>query len=126
MVSRSSSKIVVLASMKGSSMNDLSNLNILFDRIIVKEVSTTNITKGGLVLPESAKDSIPALALRECIVQLTGPGKIGPDGNRIPCSVKAGDIVYINACSLAKIDIGDTQYAMANEEHVIAFKKMSA
>jgi co-chaperonin GroES (HSP10) len=107
-------------------MNSLANLNILYDRIIVKEVATTDTTKGGLVLPEGAKDSIPALALRECVVQLTGPGKVGQNGQRIPCSVKAGDIVYINACSLAKIDIGDSQYAMANEEHVIAFKKMSS
>ena len=106
-------------------MNDLSSLQILFDRIIVKEVSTSNKTKGGLVLPESAKDTIPALALRECIVQLTGPGKVGSDGNRIPCSVKAGDIAYINACSLAKIDIGDTQYAMCNEDSIIAYKTMT-
>ncbi len=106
-------------------MNSLSGLSILFDRIIVKEVSTNNKTKGGLVVPESAKDTIPALALRECIVQLTGPGKVGPDGNRIPCSVRPGDIVYINACSLAKIDIGDTQYAMCNEDSVIAYKTMT-
>ncbi len=106
-------------------MNDLSSLSILFDRVIVKEVSTSNKTKGGLVLPESAKDTIPALALRECIVQLTGPGKVGPDGKRVPVSVKTGDIVYINACSLAKIDIGDTQYAMCNEDSIICYKKMS-
>jgi chaperonin GroES len=106
-------------------MNSLENLKILYDRIIVKEVSTDNMTKGGLVLPESAKDTIPALALRECIVQLTGPGKVGPDGKRVPCSVRVGDIVYINACSLAKIDIGDTQYAMCNEDSIIGYKTMT-
>ncbi len=62
----------------------------LADRVVVKPLTREEITKGGIVLPDTAKEKP-----QEGEVMAVGIGRIGDDGKRIPMEVKIGDkVIY--------------------------------
>ena len=79
----------------------------LADRVIVKPLSREEVTKGGIVLPDTAKEKP-----QEGKIEAAGPGRIGDDGKRIPMEVKVGDIVIY-----AKY--AGTEWKYENEEYLI-------
>jgi chaperonin GroES len=82
-------------------------LEPLADRLVVKAIQKDEVTKGGLVLPDTAKEKP-----QEGEVLAVGPGRIAEDGTRIPMDVKVGDIVIY-----AKY--GGTEYKAEGEEVLI-------
>ena len=82
-------------------------LQPLGDRVVVKPLPREEITKGGIVLPDTVKEKP-----QEGKVIAVGPGKMTDDGKRIPLDVKAGDTVIY-----AKY--GGTDYKEDGEELII-------
>ena len=82
-------------------------LQPLGDRLVVKPIEREEVTRGGIVLPDTAKEKP-----QEGEVMAVGPGRLSEDGKRIPMEVKVGDVVIY-----AKY--GGMEYRLDNEELVI-------
>lgn len=84
----------------------------LGERVLVKAEEVPNTTKGGILLPEVAKE-LP----QKGQVLAVGPGKLGDDSYRIPMSVNVGDRVLFRqyAGSLVK-DLGDDVFMMSEQD----------
>ena len=82
-------------------------LQPLADRVVVKPIEKEEVTKGGIVLPDTAKEKP-----QEGKVMAVGPGRLSEDGKRMAIDVKVGDIVIY-----AKY--GGTEYKIEEEELVI-------
>ncbi len=66
------------------------NLKPLADRVIVKPIVKEEVTKGGIVLPDTVKEKP-----QEGEIVAAGPGKLGEDGKRIEMEIKKGDrVIY--------------------------------
>jgi chaperonin GroES len=63
-------------------------LKPLGDRVVIKPSAREEVTKSGILLPDTAKEKP-----QEGTIVAAGPGKIGEDGKREPMDVKAGDVV---------------------------------
>jgi chaperonin GroES len=82
-------------------------LQPLGDRLVVKPIEREEVTKGGIVLPDTVKEKP-----QEGEVLAVGPGRLSEDGKRIAMDVQVGDIVIY-----AKY--GGTEYKIENEEVII-------
>jgi len=99
------------------------NINLLEDRLLVKPIEH-KFTKGGLVLPDSAKqDAKSVFNMVEGIVVLTGPGRPTSTGERMKMSIGEGDLVYYPAHLAGPIEIEDEKFVILNEPVVIAYTK---
>jgi len=79
----------------------------LADRVIVKPIIKEEVTKGGIVLPDTAKEKP-----QEGEIVAVGPGKLGEDGKRIEMEVKKGDrVIYAKYAG--------TEWKYDNEEYLI-------
>jgi chaperonin GroES len=79
----------------------------LADRILVKRVSSEEKTRGGIIIPDTAKEK-PA----EGVVKAVGPGALRDDGSRREPHVKEGDRVLFTK-------YGGTEITLEGEEHLI-------
>ncbi len=75
-------------------------LRPLNDRILVKRVEEQEVTKGGIIIPDTAKEK-PA----EGKVVAVGNGKLGEDGKRIPLELKKGDQILFGKYGGAEINV---------------------
>lgn len=82
-------------------------LKPLADRVVVKPKTREETTKGGIVLPDTAKEKP-----QEGTVVAAGPGRVLEDGTRVPLDVKVGD-------SVLYAKYAGTEYKIDNEEHLI-------
>jgi chaperonin GroES len=89
-------------------------LRPLQDRILVQRVEEESTTKGGIIIPDSAKEK-PA----EGKVTAVGAGKIGDDGNRIALEIKAGDLILFGKYSGTEVKIDGEEYLIMREEDVL-------
>jgi chaperonin GroES len=92
-------------------------LRPLGDRIVVRPGKEEEVTKGGIVLPDTAKKKP-----REGEVLAVGPGKILENGERAPMEVSVGDIVIYSEYGGTAIEIGDDEYVILDEGSVLAVK----
>ena len=90
-------------------------LQPLGDRIVVKPGEEEEVTKGGIVLPDTARKRP-----REGEVLAVGPGKMLDNGQRAPMEVSVGDIVLYSEYGGTEITIGDTDYVILDEGAVLA------
>lgn len=89
-------------------------LKPLQDRILVQRVEEAAKTKGGIIIPDSAKEK-PA----EGKVVAVGAGKLGDDGNRIPLEVKKGDKILFGKYSGTEVRIDEEDYLIMREDDVL-------
>jgi len=87
----------------------------LHDRIIVKRLEEEEKTKGGIIIPETAKEK-PI----EGRVIAVGDGKIKEDGTKIPMEVKKGDRVLFVKYAGTEIKIDGEEHLMMKEDDVLA------
>jgi len=87
----------------------------LGDRIVVEPLEAEEKTKGGIILPDSAKEKP-----QEGKVVAVGKGKIGEDGKPVPMEIKVGDKVLYGKYSGTEITIGDKEYIILKEEDILA------
>jgi len=99
-------------------MADKMNIQPLGDRLIVKAVEPKEVKKGGIIIPETAKEKP-----QEGEVLAVGKGKIADDGKLIPMEVKAGDHVLYGKYSGTEIKINDVEYLIMREEDVLGIVK---
>ncbi len=87
----------------------------LNDRVLVKRIEEVQVTKGGIVIPDTAKEK-PI----EGKVKAVGPGKMSDAGNRMALQVKAGDRVLFHKYAGNEIKVDDEEYLMMKEEDILA------
>jgi chaperonin GroES len=90
------------------------NLRPLQDRILVQRVEEEAKTKGGIIIPDTAKEK-PA----EGKIIAVGNGRVGDDGNRIPLELKSGDRVLFGKYSGTEIKIEGVEYLIMREDDIL-------
>ena len=88
----------------------------LQDRVLIKRLEeTTEKTKGGLYIPDSAKEKP-----QQGKVMAVGRGRTNDEGKVIPLDVKAGDKILFGKYSGSEVKIDDKEYLILREEDVLA------
>ena len=90
----------------------------LGDRLLVEVLEAKEKTKGGIVLPDTAKEKP-----QEAKVVAVGKGKVSEDGKNIPLEVKVGDKILFGKYSGAEIVVDEKEYLILKEEDVLAIVK---
>ncbi len=90
-------------------------LNPLADRVIVRPNEAEEKTKGGIILPDTAKEK-PV----EGTVVAAGPGKVADDGKQIKMEVKVGDKVLYGKYSGTEVTIDGEEYLIMRESDIFA------
>jgi chaperonin GroES len=91
------------------------NVNPLGDRVVVKPIPREEMTKGGIILPDTAKEKP-----QEGEVLAVGPGRITEDGKRLPMEVKVGDRVLYAKYAGTEIKIEGEEYVILRESDILA------
>ena len=91
------------------------NLEPMADRVIVKPVEKEEVTKGGLVIPDTAKEKP-----QEGEVIAVGPGRISEDGKRITVDVKKGDRVIYARFAGTELKYDNEDYLVLRETDILA------
>jgi chaperonin GroES len=92
-------------------------LQPLADRLVVKPIEREEVTKGGIVLPDTAKEKP-----QEGEVIAVGPGRLSEDGKRIAMDVKVGDRVIYAKYGGTEIKIDDEELIILRESDILAKK----
>ena len=92
-------------------------LEPLGDRVVVKPSHKEEVTKGGIVLPDTAKEKP-----QEGKVIAVGPGRMTEDGKRIAMDVKVGDIVIYAKYGGTEIKEDDEELIILRESDILAKK----
>jgi chaperonin GroES len=92
-------------------------LEPMADRLVVKPIEREEVTKGGIVLPDTAKEKP-----QEGEVLAVGPGRLSEDGKRIAMDVKVGDIVIYAKYGGTEIKIEDEELMILRESDILAKK----
>ncbi|MGQ9687187.1 MAG: co-chaperone GroES [Desulfobaccales bacterium] len=87
----------------------------LNDRVLVKRLEEMQMTKGGIYIPDTAKEK-PV----EGRVIAAGPGKVNDQGNRLPLNVKEGDRILFGRYAGSEIKIEGEEYLMMREDDILA------
>lgn len=89
----------------------------LGDRVVVKPIPREEMTKGGIILPDTAKEKP-----QEGEVLAVGPGRMTDDGRRIPLDVKVGERVIYAKYAGTEIKIEGEEYIILRESDILAKK----
>jgi len=87
----------------------------LHDRILVERLEEQEVKRGGIIIPETAKEKP-----QEAKVIAVGNGKVTDEGKKIPLDVKAGDKILFGKYSGSEVKIDDKEYLILREEDVLA------
>ena len=87
----------------------------LGERVLVKPIKEDNQVKGGIIIPESAKEKP-----QEGEVIALGTGKLDDDGKKIAFNVKKGDKVLMPQYGGQQIKIDDVEYQIMREDDILA------
>lgn len=87
----------------------------LHDRILVKRVEPKEQVRGGIIIPDTAKEKP-----QEAEVMAVGDGKYSEEGKRLKLDVKKGDKVLIGKYSGTDIKLDDVEYTILREDEVLA------
>ncbi len=90
------------------------NVTPLHDRVLVKRIEEKETVKGGIIIPDSAKEKP-----QEGEVIAVGAGKI-EKGERVPMDVKARDRILFGKYSGTEIKLDDEEYLILREEEILA------
>ena len=87
----------------------------LHDRVLVKRLEAEETTKGGIIIPDTAKEKP-----QEAEVIAVGKGRVSEDGKVIPLEVKKGDRVLIGKFSGTEVNIDGEEHVIVREEEILA------
>lgn len=90
-------------------------LKPLGDRVVVKPITEEEVTKGGIILPDTAKER----PQRGEIIAV-GPGRLDENGKHIPMEVKKGDKVIYAKYAGTEIKEDDEEYLILRESDILA------
>lgn len=92
-------------------------LKPMADRVLVKPIEREEVTRGGIVVPDTAKEKP-----QEGKVLAVGDGRLSEDGKRIPLDVKVGDIVIFAKYGGTEIKIDGEELIILRESDILAKK----
>jgi len=90
-------------------------LKPLGDRVLVKRLEQEEVTKGGIIIPDSAKEK----PMKGEIIAV-GPGKVGEDGKHSPMHVQQGNLVLFNKYAGTEIKLDDEDFLVMREDDILA------
>jgi chaperonin GroES len=90
-------------------------LKPLNDRVLVKRLEGEDVTSGGIIIPDTAKEK----PMKGQIVA-AGPGKTDDSGKTIKMTVKTGDLVLFNKYAGTEIKIEGTEHLVMREDDILA------
>ena len=93
------------------------NIKPLADRVVVRPIEREEVTKGGIYLPDTAKEKP-----QEGEVLAVGQGRLSEDGKRIPMDIKVGDIVVYARYGGTEIKVDDDKLMILRESDILAKK----
>ena len=91
------------------------NVKPIGDRILVEPIEEKEVKKGGIIIPESAKEKST-----EYTVIALGTGKVTDDGKKIPFEVKKGDRVIASQYGGSPIKIDGKEYKILSSDDILA------
>jgi chaperonin GroES len=91
------------------------NVKPIGDRILVEPVEEKEVKKGGIIIPDTAKEKP-----QEGIVVALGTGKTNDDGKKIPFEVKKGDRVLVSKYGGSEIKIDGKEYKILSSDDILA------
>ncbi|MBN1622208.1 MAG: co-chaperone GroES [Endomicrobiales bacterium] len=86
----------------------------LGDRVVVKALEQKEVKKGGIIIPDTAKEKP-----QEGEVVAVGKGKVNDDGKVIPLDVKVGDKILYGKYSGTEVKIDDKEYLIMNQDDIL-------
>jgi len=86
----------------------------LQDRVLVERVAEETKSKGGIIIPDTAKEKP-----QEGKIVAVGPGKLNDDGKVTPVSVKAGDRILFGKYSGSEISLNGNEYIVMREDDIL-------
>ena len=86
----------------------------LNDHLLVARLEPKDTVKGGIVIPDSAKEKP-----QEAVVKAVGPGRL-VDGKRVPVEIKKGETVLISKYGGTEVKYDDKEYLLIREDDVLA------
>lgn len=87
----------------------------LHDHVVIKPLKAEEITKSGIVLPDTAREEKP----EQGEVIAIGPGKLLENGTRSPVSVQPGDKVLFTKYAPDEVEIDGEEYLVIEEEKIL-------
>ena len=90
------------------------DLRPLHDRVMVKRLDAGEEVRGGIIVPDSAKEKP-----QQAMVEAVGSGKLLENGERAALDVKAGDRILFGKYSGAEIKIGGNEYLILREDEIL-------
>jgi len=91
------------------------NLKPLGDRVLVEPAEEKEVKKGGIIIPDSAKEKP-----MESIVVALGTGKTDDNGKKVPFEVKKGDRVLVSKYGGTEIKLDGKEYKILNSDDILA------
>ena len=91
------------------------NLKPLGDRVLVEPVEEKEVKKGGIIIPDTAKEK-PT----EGVIIALGTGKTDDNGKKVPFEVKKGDRVLISKYGGTEIKLNGKEYKILNSDDILA------
>ena len=91
------------------------NIKPLDDRVLIEPTSKEEQTRSGIVLPDTAEEKP-----EQGKVIAVGQGRIDANGQRIPMTVKMGDVVIFTKYGPSEIKVDGKEYLIAKEEDILA------
>ncbi len=91
------------------------NVRPLHDKILIKRIEAPQMTKGGLIIPDTVKEKP-----QEGKVIATGKGRILEDGKVVPLAVKKGDRILFSKYGGTEIKLNGEDYIILDENEVLA------
>lgn len=90
----------------------------LGDRVLIEVLEAEEVTKGGIVLPDSAKEKP-----QQGKIVSVGTGRVADDGKVTPLTVKEGDVVLYGKYSGTELNLDDRNLLMMREEDILGIVK---
>ena len=93
----------------------MANIKPLGDRVLLELSENTEQMKGGILIPDTAKEKP-----QEYVVIALGTGKTDDNGKKIPFDVKVGDVVLTSRYGGTEVKVGDKEYKVVNQDDILA------
>ena len=93
----------------------MAQIKPLGDRVVVKAMPREEVTRSGIVLPDTAKEKP-----QEGQIVAVGPGRMTEDGKRVPMDVKEGDKVIYAKYAGSEIKLDDEELLILGEKDILA------
>lgn len=94
------------------------NIQPLQDRVLVKPLQQDEVKKGGIIIPDTAKEKP-----QEGQVIAAGPGRISDEGKMLSMSVKVGDKILYGKYSGTEVSVNDGEFLIMRESDILAVLK---